>query len=510
MSELTKDNANLFKYLVQGVKDYAIFALDPSGKVMTWNEGARRLKGYEESEIIGQSFEIFYTPEARQVDHPQFELKHAIAHGSYEEEGWRVRKDGSQFWARVLITELKDDQGQHIGFAKVTRDLTEQKLAEEKHITVEDALQRAEEAFNAIVASVKDYAIFLLSPEGNVLTWNEGARRIKGYEAKDIIGKHFSNFYTEPDRLRNHPAFELEQAIEHGSYEEEGWRVRKDGSTFWAAVTITAVRGGGDQSKINRGFIKVTRDLTDRKLAEEQLAKARDAAILANRLKSELVRNITHEVRTPMTSILGIAEILSRDPKLDTETRDAAGNIFDASVQLISILNDLLDFSKLESGKIAIENVAFDVKDVIGSVVGLTKPRAAAKGLEMSVAVGPLPDTVLGDPAKIRQILLNLLNNSVKFTERGSIQLSVEAQNGFIQYAVTDTGIGITEEGQKELFKPFSQVFDRTGGYGGTGLGLSISRQFVELMGGKIGLISEAGKGTTVWFEVPQDGVPPQ
>lgn len=506
MTELTKDDARLFKYLVQGVKDYAIFALDPGGNIISWNEGARRLKGYEEPDVIGKNLEIFYTPEARNVAHPRFELNHALKHGSYEEEGWRIRQDGSRFWARVQITALWDENGKHIGFAKVTRDLTEQKRAEEKHSSVETALLRAEETFNAIISSVKDYAIFLLSPEGTVLTWNEGARRIKGFEAKDIIGKHFSTFYPETEKEKNHPAWELEQALEHGSYEEEGWRIRKDGSMFWAAVTITAIRGDDPNNKVNRGFIKVTRDLTDRKTAAEQLGRARDEAILANRLKSELVRNITHEVRTPMTSILGVSEIMSQDPKLDGENREAVKSIFDASVQLIAILNDLLDFSKLESGRVDVEQVPFSVTDVVESVTALIRPRATAKGLSLSVTVGAVPEQIIGDPTKVRQILLNLLSNSIKFTEKGSIELTVEAVDDMIQFVVTDTGIGVKEDLQKDLFKPFSQAFERTGGYGGTGLGLSISRQFAELMGGKIGLISELGQGTTVWFDVPRNG----
>ncbi|MBS2004428.1 MAG: PAS domain S-box protein, partial [Cyanobacteria bacterium SZAS LIN-5] len=236
----------VFKLLVSSVKDYAIFLLDANGMVMTWNEGAERIKGYKSSEIIGQHFSKFYLEDARRTNHPDYELRKAIEDGSYEEEGWRVRKDGSTFWASVTITPVYDE-GELLGFAKVTRDLTERRKAEQR-----------EEVFRMLVSGVRDYAIFMLSPDGNVLTWNEGAERIMGYRSEEIVGKHFSLFYSREAQKRKHPDRELGLARITGRYEEEGWRIRKDGTLLWANVVITAIYDNFELI----GFAKITRDLT--------------------------------------------------------------------------------------------------------------------------------------------------------------------------------------------------------------------------------------------------------
>ncbi len=245
--------------LVHRTADYAIFMLDPLGKVATWNTGAERIKQYKADEIIGQHFSKFYPQEAIDRGWPDHELKVATAEGRFEDEGWRIRKDGSQFWANVVITALRDEQGRLRGFSKVTRDLTERKEAEE-------SLRRSEERFRHMVEGVQDYAIFMLDPHGNVATWNAGAERIKQYKAEEIIGQHFSKFYPQEALDRGWPAHELMVAAAEGRFEDEGWRVRKDGSQFWANVVITAITDG--QGRL-LGFTKVTRDLTERKKAEE-------------------------------------------------------------------------------------------------------------------------------------------------------------------------------------------------------------------------------------------------
>jgi PAS domain S-box-containing protein len=489
---------SLFKYLVQGVKDYAIFALDPSGRVMTWNAGAEHAKGYRAEEIIGKHFSAFYTADSVNSNHPGFELEQALTNGSYEEEGWRVRKDGTRYWANVIITALYDDDRKHIGFAKVTRDLTERRRADEERIRDFYRLQKSEETFNLMVAAVKDYAIFAISPEGFILSWNEGAKRIKGYEPEEVIGQHISIFYSEENRQNKHPDFELREALRTGSYEEEGWRFKKDGSRFWASVTITPF--GGETG----GFVKVTRDLTERKRAEDELAEARDHAITANQLKSQFVANVTHEIRTPLSGVIGLGELLAANPDLDSETHEAAVRSFEASKQLLTILNQLLDFAKLESGRVDIVSDAYHPAVVIDEVVGLTEARANAKGLELSVSLVGVPDTVIGDQGKVRQILLNLVHNAIKFTQAGAVHIRLEYLDNQLQFSVTDTGIGVKKECQERLFLPFSQAFDSASKtFGGTGLGLSIAQQYVHLMGGKIGLVSDEGRGTTVWFNLP-------
>src|ERR671921_164587 len=291
--ETLRQNEERFRLLVEGVKDYAIFMLDPDGKVASWNEGAHHIKGYRQQEILGHHFSVFYTEEDIKRGHPEEELRIATSKGTYEEEGIRVRKDGSRFWASVLITALWDEAGGLRGFAKVTRDITERKRAEEEirqlnknlENRVEERtsqleaavaeleshqreLRQSEERFRILVEGVSDYAIFMLSPDGRIVSWNEGAERIQGYEVSEVLGEHFSVFYTEEDVDRGLPGQELRVAAIEGRFEEEGWRVRKDGTLFQADVVITALR---DEAGDPRGFSQVTRDITARKEAEEAL-----------------------------------------------------------------------------------------------------------------------------------------------------------------------------------------------------------------------------------------------
>jgi len=249
-----------FHHLVDAIIDYAIFVLDVGGHVSTWNPGAARAKGYTAEEIVGQHFSVFYTPADRAAGKPERVLDAARSDGHYEEEGWRVRKDGSQFWANVTVTALRDDAGNVVGFAKVTRDLTEKLRSEE-------ALRKSEERFRLLVDSVEDYAIYMLDLAGNVTTWNRGAERMKGYRAEEIVGQSFAVFFPEQDVKDGKPARELATALQDGRTEDEGWRLRKDGTRFWANATLTALR---DERGEHVGFAKVTRDLTARRDAEER------------------------------------------------------------------------------------------------------------------------------------------------------------------------------------------------------------------------------------------------
>jgi len=300
---IAHETGELHRLLVESVDDYAIFALDPDGYILSWNAGAHRFKGYTADEIIGKHFSIFYPREKIEQGFPQYELKEAARVGRFEDEGWRIRKDGTRFWANVVITALRDNSGHLVGYAKVTRDLTERRLAEE-------ALRLSEERFRLMVQSVRDYAIFMLDPNGNISTWNAGAERIKGYTADEIIGKHFSIFYTPEDLASGKPARELEIAKKTGVYEEEGWRLRKDGTRFWANVVITALfRPDGSLA----GFGKVTRDLTERRAAQDRaIEAARKAAASeeANRAKSQFLAAMSHELRTPLNAIGGYTELL--------------------------------------------------------------------------------------------------------------------------------------------------------------------------------------------------------
>jgi len=505
--ELAESEEN-FNLLVSAVKDYAIFLLSPDGTILTWNEGAKRAKGYESKEIIGKHFSTFYTQADKDRNHPQFELEQAVKEGRYEEEGWRVRKDGTQFWANVTITPVLDYDQKHKGFVKVTRDLSERNEIELSRA----ALAKADVTFNLLVAAVKDYAIFLMSPQGIILTWNEGARRNKGYTAEEIIGKHFSTFYTKESRESGHPEWELEQAVAKSQYEEEGWRVRKDGAQFWASVSITAIF---DRMGVLTGFVKVTRDLTERRLAELGLKKAvieaesaRDEAQRANRLKTEFVATISHEIRTPMSGLIGLAELLMHEPDRD-EIPEMAKRMFSSSRKLLDVLNSLLDFSKLEAGRVGTENLSFSPRALVNEVIGLVSPLVQAKSLSIETIISKTtPDEIFADETKVRQVLNNLLHNAVKFTSKGKIRIKIDRldKDGVdsICISVIDTGIGIREEHKGMMFEPFVQAdpsFTRK--FGGTGLGLSICRHYVTLMNGQIGLESTEGKGSKFWFSIP-------
>lgn len=487
--------ADMFRLMVLAVRDYAIYMLDTDGNIISWNVGAERITGYTEEEILGKHFSIFYREEEKKRNHPAFELEQALLHGHYEEEGWRVRNDKSQFWSSVTITPVFDEQAVHRGFTKVVRDLSERLNAAEQ-------LRRSNENFRLMVDAVKDYAIFLLDPNGHIVTWNEGAKRIKGYLAEEIIGKHFSIFYAEEAKAVNHPQRELELAIQNGFYEEEGWRLRKSGEFFWASVNITPVH---DDRGLLRGFVKVTRDLTERRIAELEREKARVDALEASALKSQFVANVSHEIRTPMAGIIAMAEELLLDDDLSESQKESAENLLNSSMRLLQVLNDILDFSKLDAGKVTVKKTKFKLRKLLKDAMDTTSPYAAKKAIELNLAVqDSLPDEVELDETKIRQILVNLIHNAIKFSSEGEVRVNITENDGSVRFSVKDQGIGIAEESLKQLFQPFVQVDGSTRRkYGGTGLGLSIAKRYAELMDGEIGCNSEVGKGSEFWFTIP-------
>jgi len=532
---LAHEAGELHRLLVESVQDYAIFALDADGYILSWNPGAQRFKGYTAEEIIGKHFSIFYPREKVQERFPEFELREAARLGRFEDEGWRIRKDGSRFWASVVITALRDDSGQLLGYAKVTRDLTTRRAAEE-------ALRQSEERFRILVQSVRDYAIFMLDPDGCIATWNEGAHRLNGYTANEITGKHFSIFYPHEDVAARKPERELEIAVRDGRYEEEGWRIRKDGSRFWASVVITAL--WKDDGTLF-GFGKVTRDLTERRAAQEraladarrlaieetgrQLAEARarelrgladqlheQATLLeersreaeaANRAKSQFLAAMSHELRTPLNAIGGYAELmeLGLSGPVTAQQREQLERIRRSQQHLLGIINDILNFSRVEAGQLTYDVRPVPLHEVVDSVVHMIAPQARAKGLRLDVpACGPAL-VALADPAKVEQILLNLLSNAVKFTEPGGmVRLSCSGVADRVALAVRDTGSGIPADQLEEIFEPFVQVGRTlTSMREGTGLGLAISRDLARAMQGDITVASTVGEGSTFTLSLP-------
>ena len=416
---IEQETGNLHRLLVDRVVDYAIFALDPDGYVLSWNAGAERLKGYTADEIIGQHFSVFYPEKDLAADKPGTELRTAIETGRVEDEGWRIRKDGSRFWANVLITALKDDNGKLLGFAKVTRDLSTRRAAEED-------LRQSEQRFRLLVQSVQDYAIFMLDPSGHIATWNDGAQKIKGYTASEIIGQHFSVFYPPEDVAKT--AHELRVAEETGKCEDEGWRIRKDGSRFWASVVITAIR---DAKGRLAGFSKVTRDLTERRAAHDraiedarrlaaeeaargaaeaqtqelrslseqlrtqslELERRREEAETANRVKSEFLAAMSHELRTPLNAIGGYAQLIQlglSGPVTEAQLQQL-DRVQKSQQHLLSVINDILNYSRLEAGKVTYDIRPFPIREAVDAAAPIIEPLATRGGCRLkSASVRPI------------------------------------------------------------------------------------------------------------------------
>jgi PAS domain S-box-containing protein len=540
---IAHETGDLHRLLVSSVQDYAIFALDPHGVILSWNAGAERIKGYKPEEIIGKHFSIFYPHELVAEGFPEFELRTAANTGRFEDEGWRIRKDGSRFWANVIITALRDPQSRELlGFAKVTRDLTERREAEE-------ALRESEERFRLLVESVRDYAIFMLDPDGRVTTWNAGAERINGYRAREIIGQHFSRFYPEVDRAAEKPKHELEIATRTGKYEEEGWRVRKDGTVFWAAVLIAAVRNPRGELV---GFAKVTRDLTERRASEEraledarrvaaeeaarhaaeereqelrdlaarlqrqakeldeqrlQAEEARHLADEANLAKSQFLAAMSHELRTPLNAIGGYSDLLAMglSGPITSQQEEQLSRIKRSQTHLLGIINDILNFSRIEAGQLVYNFATVSMRQAIDAVSHMVLPQAVASGLTLDVERCDESIVAHVDRAKLEQILLNLLSNAVKFTAKGgTIRMACEVQGDRVMVRVRDTGSGIAPDKLQSIFEPFVQVGrSLTAPAEGTGLGLAISRDLARAMGGDITVTSTVGKGSEFTVSMP-------
>ena len=493
-----------FRLLVESVRDYAIFMLDPTGHVLTWNAGAERFKGYTADEIRGSHFSRFYPPESLARGLPAHELEVAAREGSFEDEGWRVRKDGSLFWANVVITAMRDTNGALVGFAKVTRDLTQRRNHEE-------AMRQSEERFRLLVEGVSEYAIFMLDVNGRVASWNVGAQRIKGYTADEIIGRHLSVFYPQDARESGWPEHELQQATEKGSFVDTGWRVRKDGSRMWANVTITALRDEGGRLL---GFAKLTRDLTESQRAElaneerEQLLdaerSARMAAQQATRVKDEFLATLSHELRTPLSAIIGWTQILLKGQVSgEAETRRAVEVIDRNARAQVQLIDDLLDLSRILAGKIRLDLQQVSLPDVVEAALDSARPMAEAKDIRLRALLDPSRTRVSADAARLQQVVWNLLTNAIKFTPRGGqVEVLVQRVNSHVELSVSDTGIGIPATFLPLVFDRFSQRDgSSTRAHGGLGLGLAICKQLVELHAGSI-RVSSLGEGHGATFTV--------
>ena len=494
-----------FQYLIEGISDYAIYMIDPDGIVISWNAGAQRFKGYVASEILGEHFSRFYLPEEREAGLPAKALAIALAEGKYEAEGWRVRNDGTRFWAHIVIDPIYNERGELLGYAKVTRDVTERKKAE-------DALRESEQRFRLLVQGVTDYAIFMLSPLGAVTNWNIGAERIKGYSHDEIVGSHFSRFYTEEDCAAGVPARALETAATVGRYEHEGLRVRKDGTRFWAHVVIDAIR---DEQGELVGFAKITRDLTEKKAAAEALEEANAALFQAQKMESigQLTGGIAHDFNNLLSVLASGLELLSLTHKggADGKTIDSMRRAIDRGATLTQ---QLLAFARQQPLQPETRNTNRLISD-FESVLR----RAGNASIKFEMKLDPRVHSVLVDSARFESAILNLVVNARDAMPDGG-HLTIETANAtlagnevrnlaageYVRVTVRDTGMGMEPEVAERAIEPFFTTKEIGKG---TGLGLSQVYGFIKQSGGEIVIDSRPGHGTTMSIYLPavvQDG----
>jgi PAS domain S-box-containing protein len=488
---LTKNLLGLdepFAQLVDSVRDYAIFLLDRDGRVASWNPGAERIKGYAAEEIIGQHFSTFYPEEAKQRRWPEHELAVAAQLGRFEDEGWRLRKDGSRFWADVVITALRDPRGELRGFAKITRDLSSRREREE-------TLRQSEERFRVLVEGVKDYAIFMLDPGGHVMSWNSGAERIKGYKTQEVLGKSFSIFYPKGAIDKRWPEQELAMAREHGRFEDEGLRVRKNGSPFWANVVLTPLY---DAHGTLLGYAKVTRDLTDRKRVE--------ALERAERQTNEFLAMLAHELRNPLAPISNALQLLVQKPAADPTEQWARDVLQRQTGQMTRLVDDLLDVSRITRSAISLLKQRVDVRKAVRTAADASLQWMQSRSHVLCVDLPEHELPVLADEARLAQVLQNLLHNAAKYTPAGGrIEVGARREDSTVVLAVKDNGMGMEPEMLTtafELFRQGRQAAERADG--GLGVGLTLVQRLVAMHGGTVEARSAgAGRGSEFLLRLP-------
>ena len=503
VGSLTEDER--YRLLVEAITDYAVYMLDRDGIVTSWNPGAQRFKGYSSAEIIGKHFSVFYTEEDRQIEKPKRALEKAASEGRFENEGWRVRKDGTQFWAHVIIDPIRTPSGEIVGYAKITRDLTERRLAEE-------ALRRSEQQFKILVQGISDYSIYMLDPDGRVTNWNLGAQRIKGYLPAEVIGEHFSRFYTEEDRKLGAPQTALQTAAREGRFEKEGWRIRKDGTRFLAYVVIDAIR---DDSGELIGFAKITRDITEQKENQRALEEVREALFQSQKMEAigQLTGGLAHDFNNLLTGILGSLQLMeNRISQGRFKELDRYLSVAQASAKRAAALTHrLLAFARrqtLDPKPIVVNRLVADMDELLRRTVGpaIQVETVATDGLW----------TALIDTNQLENALLNLCINARDAMPDGG-RLTIETANKeldvrtarerdlspgqYVTLCVSDTGSGMPKDVIARAFDPF---FTTKPAGEGTGLGLSMVYGFVRQSGGQAHIDSEIGRGTTVCLYLPR------
>jgi PAS domain S-box-containing protein len=483
-----------YRMLVDSIADYAIYMLDEGGRVSSWNTGAQRLKGYSPSEIIGQHFSKFYTPEDLARGLPATALKTAATENRFEQEGWRVRKDGTRFWASVVIDPIRREDGALVGYAKITRDLTERKRTEE-------TLRRSEEELRLLIQGVTDYAIYRLDLQGYVTSWNAGAQRIKGYRPEEIIGKHFSQFYADDDRVAGVPEAGLALAAREGRSEKEGWRVRKDGTQFWAHVIIDAIRNE-DGEVI--GFAKVTRDVTERMEAQKALERSREALFQSRKMEAigQLTGGVAHDFNNLLMVVLSSLDLVRRRMPPDPVLSPLIENAIHGAERGAALTKRMLAFARKQELKLE----AVEVPAMVGSMLGLMQ-RSLGPSISIKLDFAPRLAAAVTDANQLENAMLNLVINARDaMPDGGTITISADAAavsdsapggleaGDYVRLGIADTGQGMDEETLAHAGEPF---FTTKGVGKGTGLGLAMVQGLAAQSGGRLTLKSVKGQGTT-------------
>jgi PAS domain S-box-containing protein len=492
-----------YRLLIDAITDYAIYMLDRNGTIVSWNPGAARFKGYTAAEVLGTHFSRFYLDEDRERGFPAVALNRAASEGRFEGEGWRVRKDGTRFWAHVVIDPIRSPDNSLVGYAKITRDLTERKLAEEQ-------LRKAEQQFRLLVQGVTDYAIYMMDPEGKVSSWNAGAERIKGYRPEEIIGHHYSRFFQEEDKASGLPSRALEIAREVGRYESEGWRLRSDGTRFWANAVIDAIR---DDAGDLIGFAKITRDITEKREAQKALELAREELFQAQKMEAvgQLTGGVAHDFNNLLMAIQASLDLLKKRANFTPEAQSLIDNALQATQRGSSLTQRLLAFSRRQ--ELNLEPV-----DLWSLIRGMTDMLQRSIGPTVVIETHfPLsPPAVHTDPNQMANAVLNLAINARDAMPGGgrlvigarldqqSRRRPAELTGGaYLCLFVQDEGQGMDAETLVNATDPF---FTTKGVGKGTGLGLSMVQGLMAQSNGKLVLHSKPGEGTTaeLWLPVAE------
>lgn len=489
---MQEQSDSFYQRLVESVSDYAIYMISVDGCVCSWNLGAQRFKGYCAEEIIGEHFSRFYPDEDRARGMPARALKIAAEEGRFEDRAWRVRKGGERFRAHVVIDAIYGDDNELVGFAKITRDISDAYAAEQRLID-------SERRFRLLVSGVTDYAIYMLDLNGLISSWNSGAERFKQYREAEVLGRHFSLFYTPTDAEQDKPARALRIAREQGRYEDHGWRIRKDGSRFWAHVVLDLLR---DESGTPIGYAKITRDVSERRESELRIRDLQNT----NRELEEFVQVASHDLREPLRKVLAFSDLLEFEAgdALQGDQRSYLTSITSATRRMQGLLDSLLNLSRVtaQGGQF----VRCDLNAALGEVVSDLEVAIADAGATLEVE--PLP-TLQADPAQVRQLFQNLLENALKYADparppKVRVRCLDRADPDLVHVEVQDNGIGFDDRFREQIFGIFQRLHTRDQ-YPGAGVGLSICRKICERHGGRISAMSGDGQGSRFEFSLRRE-----